>query len=89
LTTTYNPADNRVYFDGAVANNGAAIITGGTVLFTVNAAHVPTAWVQCNERTSTTLSARVTVRPDGTCRLDQPLAIGATISLDGFNYRKS
>lgn len=89
LTTTLQASNNRVYFDGAVANNGGAIITGGTVLFTVTLAHRPTAWVQCNERTSTTLSARVTVRPDGTVRLDQPLAIGATVSLDGFNYRKS
>lgn len=89
LTTTYNAADNRVYFDGAVANNGAGAIAGGTTLFTVNAAHVPAAWVQFNERTSTTLSARVTVRTDGTVRIDQSLAVGATFSLDGLNYRKS
>lgn len=89
LTTSYNPADNRVYFDGAMANNGGVSITGGTVLFTVNPAHVPAAWVQCNERTSTLLSARVTVRPDGTCRLDQAMAAAATLSLDGYNYRKS
>lgn len=89
VTTTYNQADNRVYFDGAMANNGGVSIPGGTVLFTVNALHAPAAWVQCNERTSTTLSARVTVRPDGTCRLDQAMAAGATLSLDGFNYRKS
>lgn len=89
LTTTLKTADNRVYFDGSVANNGGVPIVGGTVLFTVTAAHAPTAWVQCNERTSTLLSSRVTVRPDGTVRLDQALAAGATISLDGFNYRKS
>ena len=89
LTTTLKTADNRVYFDGAMANNGGVPIVGGTVLCTVTAAHAPTAWVQCNERTSTLLSSRVTVRPDGTVRLDQAMAAGATISLDGFNYRKS
>lgn len=88
-TTTLHAAMNRVYLDGAIANNGGVSIPGGTVLLTVTAAHRPTAWVQCNERTSTTLSARVTIRPDGTLRLDQALAAGATVSLDGFNYRKS
>lgn len=89
LTTTLMAANNRVFLDGAVANNGGANIVGGTVLFTVVAAHRPAAWVQFNERTSTTLSARVTIRPDGTCRIDQQLAIGATFSLDGLNYRKA
>lgn len=89
LTTTLHAAANRVYLDGAVSNGGGAPITGGTVLFTVTAAHRPTAWVQWNERTSTTLSARVTLRPDGTVRLDQSLAAGATCSFDGLNWAKS
>lgn len=89
VTTVLFPAFNRVYLNGAVANNGGAPIAGGTVLFTVTAAHRPAAWVQFNERTSTTLSARVTVRPDGTVRLDQALAVGATVSFDGLNWAKA
>lgn len=89
VTTTLHAAANRVYLDGAVANPSGVSIAGGTVLFTVTAAHRPTSWVQFNERTSTTLSARVTVRPDGTVRLDQALAPAATVSFDGLNWRKS
>lgn len=89
VTTVLFPAFNRVYLNGAVANNGGAPITGGTVLFTITAAHRPASWVQFNERTSTTLSARVTVRPDGTVRLDQALAVGATVSFDGLNWAKA
>jgi hypothetical protein len=88
LSTTLHAAANRVYMDGAVVNNGGAPIAGGTVLFTVTAAHRPLAWEQFNARTSTTLSARVTIRPDGTVRLDQPLAVGATCSFGGMNWRK-
>lgn len=88
LSTTLHAAANRVYMDGAVVNGGGAPIAGGTVLFTVVAAHRPTAWVQFNARTSTTLSARGTLRPDGTMRLDQPLAVGATCSFDGLNWRR-
>lgn len=89
LSTSYNASENRVWMDGAISNTGGAPIAGGTVLFTVNAAHAPAAWVQFNERTSTTLSARVTVRPDGTVRLDQSLAAAATCSFDGINWRKA
>lgn len=89
LTTTLHASANRVYLDGAVSNGGGVAIAGGTVLFTITALHRPTAWVQFNERTSTTLSARVTIRPDGTVRLDQSLAAGATCSFDGLNYRKN
>lgn len=89
LGTTLHAAANRVYMDGAVVNSGGVSIPGGTVLFTIAAAHRPTAWVQFNERTSTTLSARVTIRPDGTVRLDQALAAGATCSFDGLNWRKN
>lgn len=89
ITTTYVASENRVWLDGAVVNGGGASIAGGTVLFTINAAHAPSAWVQFNERTSTTLSTRVTIRPDGTVRLDQALAAGATCSFDGLNWRKS
>lgn len=89
LTTTLQAADNRVYMDGAVVNSSGVSIPGGTVLFTVNAAHAPGAWVQFSVRTSTTLSARATMRPDGTMRLDQALAAGATCSFDGLNWRKA
>lgn len=89
LSTTLHAAANRVYLDGAISNPSGGAIAGGTVLFTIAAAHRPTAWVQFNERTSTTLSARVTVRPDGTVRLDQSLAAGATCSFDGLNWRKN
>ena len=89
LGTTLHAAANRVYMEGAVANTGGVAIAGGTVLFTIAAAHKPTAWVQFNERTSTTLSARVTIRPDGTVRLDQSLAPLATVSFDGLNWRKN
>lgn len=89
LTTTLHASDNRVYMDGAVVNSSGVSIPGGTVLFTIAAAHRPANWVQFNERTSTTLSARVTVRPDGTVRLDQALAAGATCSFDGLNWRKN
>lgn len=88
LATNYDQSRNRVTMDGAISNTGGVSITGGTVLFNVNALHVPTAWVQFNERTSTTLSARVTIKPDGTVRLDQPLAAGATCSFDGLNWAK-
>lgn len=89
LTTTLHASDNRVYMDGAVVNSSGVSIPGGTVLFIIAAAHRPAAWVQFNERTSTTLSARVTVRPDGTVRLDQALAAAATCSFDGLNWRKA
>lgn len=88
LATNYDQSRNRVTMDGAISNTGGVSIAGGTVLFNVNALHVPTAWVQFNERTSTTLSARVTIKPDGTVRLDQPLAAGATCSFDGLNWAK-
>lgn len=88
VTTAYNPDENRIYLDGAVANTAGVAIPGGTVLFTVAEPHRPTAWVQFSLRTSTTLSARATLRPDGTMRLDQQLAPGATASFDGLNYRK-
>lgn len=88
LSTTLYASDNRVYMDGAVVNGGGASIPGGTVLFTVVAAHRPTSWVQFSCRTSTTLSARATLKPNGTLILDQPLAIGATCSFDGANWRK-
>lgn len=89
LSTSYNASENRVWMDGAVVNGGGGAIAGGTVLFTIAAAHAPSAWVQFNERTSTTLSARVTIRPNGEVRIDQSLAAGATVSFDGLNWRKS
>lgn len=88
LSTTLHASDNRVFMDGAVVNGGGAPIAGGTVLFTVVAAHRPTSWVQFSCRTSTTLSARATLKPNGTLILDQPLAAGATCSFDGANWRK-
>lgn len=89
VTTTLEEADNRVYLDGAVANPTGVSISGGTVLFTVLNAHRPTAWTQRIGRTSTALQTRVTIKPNGECVLDQPLAAGATISFDGMNWRKA
>lgn len=89
LTTVLHSANNRVYLDGAAANNGGSSIAGGTLLLTVNAAHAPAAWVQFTVRTSTTLTAQITVRPDGTVRMNQAMAAGATVSLDGLNWRKA
>lgn len=89
LSTTLQASNNRVFMDGAVVNGGGAPIAGGTVLFTVTLLHRPTAWVQFTGRTSTTLSTRGTLKPNGTFIIDQPLAAGATLSLDGYNYRKN
>lgn len=89
VTTTLMAADNRVYLDGSVANPTGSSIAGGTVLFTVTAAHRPTAWTQRIVRTSTALQARLTVKPNGDAVLDQALAAGATCSFDGVNWRKS
>ena len=88
VATTLMSADNRVYLDGAVANPTGVSITGGTVLFTVTAAHRPAAWTQRIVRTSTVLQARLTVKPNGDAVLDQPLAAGATVSFDGVNWRR-
>jgi len=88
VTTTYVAADNRVYLDGSMANNGVATITGGTVLFNITAAHRPAAWVQPTGRTSTLLATRVTVKPNGDVVADQALAVGATLTF-GISYRKS
>lgn len=90
VTSTYHAADNRVYLDGSFSNTTGASIPGGTLLFTIATAHRPAAWVQFNERTSTTLSARVTIRGNtGQVFIDQALAAGATCSVDGLNYRKA
>ena len=89
-TSTYYAANNRVFLDGAIANNGAAPITGGTLLFTIAPAHAPNRWVQFDVRTSTTLTARVTIRgATGGVYIDQSLAVGATLSVDGMNFRRT
>lgn len=89
VTTTLVAADNRVYLDGSVANPTGVSIPGGTVLFTVTAAHRPAFWTQRAGRTSTALQARITVKPNGDVVLDQALAPAATLSFDGVNWRKS
>lgn len=89
VETTLMAADNRVYLDGAVANPTGVSISGGTVLFTVTAAHRPVAWTQRIVRTSTVLQARLTVKPNGEAVLDQALAAGATVSFDGVNWRRA
>lgn len=90
VTTTLHAAANRVYLDGSFTNTSGVSIPGGTLLFTIAAAHRPTAWVQFNERTSTTLSTRVTIRgATGQVFADQAIAAGATCSVDGLNFRKS
>ena len=89
VTTTYNAADNRVYLDGSVANPTGVSIPGGTILFTITAAHRPAFWAQFAGRTSTVLATRITVKPGGEVVLDQALAAGATLSFDGRNWRKA
>jgi hypothetical protein len=89
VATTWTPADNRVHLDGAVANPTGLPITGGTTLFTIDAAHRPVSWVQFPGRTSTLLAARITVRSTGAVVIDQALAAGATLSFDGHSWRKA
>lgn len=90
VTTTLQAANNRVFMSGSAANTSGVSIPGGTLLFTINAAHVPAAWVQFTGRTSTTLSPRITIRGNtGQVYIDQALAAGATLSFDGLNYRKA
>ena len=88
VTTTLVAADNRVYLDGSMVNNGAAPITAQTVLFNITSLHRPTAWVQPTGRTSTLLAARITIKNNGDVVLDQALAVGATITF-GVSYRRS
>jgi hypothetical protein len=88
-TTTYIPADNRVSMDGNVTNTGVSI-PAQTTLFTVNAAHRPTAWVQFSVRTSTGLSVRLTLKgATGVVVADQAFATNMTLMLDGLNFRKA
>lgn len=89
VATTLMAADNRVFLDGSIANPTGLSISGGTVLFTVTAAHRPVAWTQRIVRTSTNLQARLTIKPNGEAVLDQALVAGATASFDGVNWRKS
>lgn len=89
-TSTLHAAANRVYLDGNIANNGGVSIPAQTTLFTITAAHRPTAWAQFTARTSTNLAVRLTVKgATGVVVADQAIAAGATLNLDGFNYRKS
>lgn len=88
-TSTYYASGNRVYLDGNVANNGGAPIPAQTTLFTINAAHVPARWAQFTTRTSNNLAVRLTVKgATGVVVADQAMAVGATMNLDGFNFRK-
>lgn len=90
VTTTLQAANRRVYLDGSMANNSGVAIPAQTTLFTVDAAHRPTAWVQFTGRTSTNLACRVTVKgATGAVCIDQSLAAAATLSFDGANWRKS
>lgn len=90
VTTTYIPSNNRVWMDGSFANTGGVAIGAQTTLMTVAAAHRPTAWVQFPGRTSTNLAVRITIKgATGALCIDQSLAAGATLALDGANYRKS
>lgn len=90
VTTTLEAANRRVHLDGSMANNSGVAIAAQTTLFTVDAAHRPTAWVQFTGRTSTNLACRITVKgATGAVCIDQSLAAGATLSFDGANWRKS
>lgn len=89
-TSTLHAAANRVYLDGNIANNGGVSIPAQTTLFTVTAAHRPTAWAQFTARTSTNLAVRLTIKgATGVVVADQAIAAAATLNLDGFNYRKN
>ena len=87
VNTVLEASDNRVFLDGTMATTSVSI-TAQTTLFTVTAAHRPTAWTQRAGRTSTGLAVRITIRPDGTVVIDQALASLATLSFDGVNWRK-
>jgi hypothetical protein len=90
VTTTLLAADNRVHLDGSLTNPTGVSITAQTTLFTVAAAHRPTAWVQFTVRTSTNLACKMTVKgATGAVCIDQALAAGATLSVDGANWRKA
>jgi hypothetical protein len=90
VTTTLEAANRRVHLDGSMANNSGVAIPAQTTLFTVDAAHRPTAWVQFTARTSTNLACRVTVKGlTGAVCIDQSLAAAATLSFDGANWRKN
>lgn len=90
VTTTLEAANRRVHLDGSMANTSGVSIPAQTTLFTVDAAHRPTAWTQFTARTSNNLACRVTVKgATGAVCLDQALAAGATVSFDGANWRKS
>lgn len=90
VTTTLHASDNRVYLDGNMANNGGVAIPAQTTLFTIAAAHRPTAWCQFSLRSSTNLAVRLTIKgATGIVVADQSMAAGATLNLDGLNYRKS
>lgn len=90
VTTTLHASDNRVYLDGNMANNGGVAIPAQTTLFTIAAAHRPTAWTQFSLRSSTNLAVRLTVKgATGIVVADQSMAAGATLNLDGLNYRKA
>lgn len=89
VTTTLHAANNRVYLDGNIANTGGVSIPAQTTLFTVTAAHRPTAWVQFTSRTSSNLAVRLTLKgATGIVVADQAMAAGVTMNLDGFNWRK-
>ena len=89
VTSTYTASDNRVWLDGSLANTGGVAIPAQTTLFTIDAAHRPTSWVQFPGRTSTNLAVRITVKgATGAVCVDQSFAAGATVALDGANYRK-
>lgn len=90
VTTTLEASNNRVHLDGSMTNSSGVAITAQTTLFTVAAAHRPTAWTQFTVRTSSNLACRVTVKgATGAVCLDQQLAAGVTVSFDGANWRKS
>lgn len=90
VTTTLEAANRRVHLDGSMANTSGVSIPAQTTLFTVDAAHRPTAWVQFTVRTSNNLACRVTVKgATGAVCLDQGLIAAATVSFDGMNWRKS
>ena len=90
VTTTLEAANRRVHLDGSMTNTSGVAIPAQTTLFTVDAAHRPTAWVQFTVRTSNNLACRATVKgATGAVCLDQQLIAAGTVSFDGMNWLKS
>jgi hypothetical protein len=80
------PVLGRVFLRGTVFNNTGSSMAAQSTLLTLPEAHWPAAWVQFSGRTSSDLSARITVKTDGVLVLNQALANQAMLPLDGLSF---